>query len=395
MGDSSNDCYLCGARNEPLDDFCVRCDGQLLRLSSDEPDEPAGSEASVIDDVRSIVGDEQSTKPKQPRWRKGSVEDQRLSDALGLEDNSIDEQLLDTVVTSIPRANPSAEMPMIGTRPAGTQAVLHTSENPNRRTYVLLGLLLLATVWLGYTTLTESSEPDNLAYTSAQSTSTTITTTTTAVPTREWTVAEVDGRFGSAFVRAELFACEQSADENGVPVVVLAATGIGSGIAVDQYNSVLQISDLPNATAARIVGRSGTSRIARIDRDPDTGAIVATSHQATSRHLRLSDETEGDRTFFLHFDPETNAVQTSTTPVDGLDQIVVTNLGDVQSIRVDDQVLDHGQLLTLDTQVELTDEPSSDDPVCAIAFSMLPTGDTDLSTEEDQTTITNGVEKSS
>ncbi len=394
MSGSISDCYLCGARNDPQEKFCVRCNGQLLRIATEEEEVVEDAPDFDVEELTDLHEEEEASTAKLPRWRKGSVEDQRLSAALGLdEDIPIDDDLIDTVVTSIPRATPATEMPMIGTRPGAVQqAVLHTSDGVGRRTYVLLVLLLLATVWLGYTTLSSRGEPDNLAYTTAQSTSTTTTTTTTAAPVREWSVAEVDGRFGSAFVRAELFACTAAANGDGEIVIELLATGIGSGVAVDPYNSVLSVADVPNATAARIVGRSGTSRVARVDRDPATGAMVATSHQATSRHLRLTDENEGAPTFFLHFDPATNAVQTSTAGLDQLDQIVVTNQGDAEGIRVGGLSLNHDQLLLLDRRVELTAAPGKENPVCSAALAMEPIEDSDAITEE-QTTITNGVEE--
>jgi len=392
MSESYSDCYLCGARNDAQEKFCVRCNGQLLRLAP----EPEHDIDELVDAAIEDLPDEpEPPKTKATKWRKGSVEDERLSAALGLQsETEIDEDLIDTVVTSIPRAVPATEMPIIGTRTLPpTQAKLHSTDKPPYRIFVLLALLVLATGYLGYITLkpTPPAGPDELAFT-AQSTSTTASTTSTTIPQREWTVDEVDGRFASAFVGVELFECRQVTNDAGEIDVEQVATGFGSGVAIDDYNVLLDASNVPGANIGRVLSRSGAPRIAVVNTDPGSGAKIATSIQRSTRNLRLEDTTQGEPSFYLHFDPETAAVQTSTEALEGVDQIVVTNLGDAVSIRVGGRTFDHAELRSIDARVEQT--ASAGEGICSALSAISPLESSDASAET-QTTITNGVEESS
>ncbi|MFT7475425.1 MAG: hypothetical protein ACI81L_002364 [Verrucomicrobiales bacterium] len=364
----TSDCYLCGARNDPEAGFCVRCDGQLLKLPTDNvdlADEPLGHVFKGLPQSDKAV----EARPKK-RARKVSFEDQRPSDALGLEDDyneMLDPKFVDTVVTSIPRATLSADIPLLGTRAGAVPQSAMNAGELGRRTYVLLALLLLATGAFGWSTLASSEEetPDNLAFTEATVPITTAITTSTKRAPRQWTKNEVDGAYGPTFVRIELLEC---AATSSAPVA--EATGVG--IAVDTHNAVIDPTPLRNVNAAVIRSRTGGRRLATVERNAD-GLHVATALIATSRNLDV-ELVEGDATHFVGYDPDTNAVSTNAAAQDVPAEIRITPTGDVHSIRLGSRVTNASHLANItgrvqnNPEVSLPDNPS----LCQQVRNLVP-----------------------
>lgn len=353
---TSTDCYLCGARNDLVADYCVRCDGQLLKLPTENLDLESADPADLIDDdVSETEADDRPTRLR--RNRSGSVEDQRLSDALGMSDDDIDPALMDTVVTSIPRVIQSVNIPLIGTRPGVvSQHSMHAKEF-GRRTYFLLAMLLLATAWLGWVTLSGGDEtPENLAFTN--STAPQRATTTTETPRRQWSEAEVVGRYGGAFTRVQLYVCPAPTAEAATKLEPLDDMWT-SGIAVHENNVILNSTDLLSANVAVIRSRTGQQRLAIIGRSDD-GSRIATTSTSISRHLGLQDTPGGEATYVLTYDLETNVVETAPESTLGDFELHVTDLGDVDSVRVGRVEVDTAQLLRINGRaepIEIEDAP--------------------------------------
>jgi hypothetical protein len=369
---SSNDCYLCGARNDPEADFCVRCDGQLLKLPTENLDIADTDPADLIIDE---VSEDPIESPRKRRNRSGSVEDQRLSDALGMNEADIDPELIDPVVTSIPRATQSASIPLIGTRTGMIpQSSMH-AKDLGARTYILLGLLLLATAWLGWVTLSESgvdTRPDTLAFTN--STLPVQATTTTEASRRKWTEAEAVGRYGPAFTRVLLYDCPSTTPEGATVRIEAIDDRWTAGIAIDEHNVILNESDLRSANVAVIRSRNGVRRLAIVAPGPER-LRVATTDATISRHLALTETSMGDPEFHLVYDLETSVVEGLFDPSNEPLELTITDLGEVDSVRIDRATLDLPMLRAIDHEVEVVE--IEDDPkpetICDRAAELMRT----------------------
>jgi len=217
----------------------------------------------------------------------------------------------------------------------------------------LLGLLVLATAWLGYITL-NSSTPDSLAFNVESVTSTTAPpapTTTTEAPIRQWSAGEVDGRYRDAFVHVELSSCSAPGPDGAPATVTNMALSVG--INIDQATTVIDTTPLPGARLAQIVSQTGSSRIAILDPQP-SGVTVGHSPTLTRNDLQLASDPAGDTTFFTSFESEQNRVSTSTSPIDELAVIAVTNQGDVSYVEIG------GRRLEVHDLGELTLQQSDD-----------------------------------
>lgn len=383
---SSSDCYLCGARNDPDASYCERCNGQLLRIPVDEQPEDLLSIDSIVDDITEppdLEADVPAERPK-PRVRKGSLQDQRLSDALGLTEapTSVDDNLVDTVVTSIPRATPSADIPLLGTRAGAVPQSSLSSSEFGRRTYVLLGLLLLATAWLGYSTLTgKDSTPDSIAFTGTTAPPSS-TTTTTQKPERVWKANEVEGRYSFALVRLDLIRCPTNEDDE--PEIVET-----TGVNLTTNNVVFNSVPMPDADLAIIKNRTGARRLAIIER-LEAGISIASTMTPTSRNLGIDPSAaSGTSAFFVAYDPTTNVVTTTTERQALPVQIEVGSNGEALAVVLDLQTISTEQLSEIDSRVET--KPDYELPKkatdCEIAESLQIVGapetfDASPSTEE-------------
>ncbi len=383
---SSSDCYLCGARNDPDASYCERCNGQLLRIPVEEQPEELLSIDSIVDDISEPPGieiDAPVSKPR-PRARKGSLQDQRLSDALGLSEGttSVDPDLVDTVVTSIPRATPSADIPLLGTRAGAVPQSSLSSSEFGKRTYVLLGLLLIATAWLGYSTLTgKDSTPDSIAFTGTTAPPSS-TTTTTEKPERVWKANEVEGRYSFALVRLDLVRCPVGEDDE--PEIVET-----TGVNLTTNNVVFNALPMPNADMAIIKNRTGARRLAIIERLND-GVSIASTMTPTSRNLGIDPSVEpGTSAFFVAYDPTTNVVTTTTERQALPVQIEVGSNGEALAVVLDLQTVSTAELSGIDSRVET--KPDYEVPKkpsdCEIADSLQIVGapqtfDSSPSTEE-------------
>ena len=383
---SSSDCYLCGARNDPDASYCERCNGQLLRIPVEEQPEELLSIDSIVDDISEPPGieiDAPVSKPR-PRARKGSLQDQRLSDALGLSEGttSVDPDLVDTVVTSIPRATPSADIPLLGTRAGAVPQSSLSSPEFGKRTYVLLGLLLIATTWLGYSTLTgKDSTPDSIAFTGTTAPPSS-TTTTTEKPERVWKANEVEGRYSFALVRLDLVRCPVGEDDE--PEIVET-----TGVNLTTNNVVFNALPMPNADMAIIKNRTGARRLAIIERLND-GVSIASTMTPTSRNLGIDPSVEpGTSAFFVAYDPTTNVVTTTTERQALPVQIEVGSNGEALAVVLDLQTVSTAELSGIDSRVET--KPDYEVPKkpsdCEIADSLQIVGapqtfDSSPSTEE-------------
>lgn len=369
MPDAANtDCYLCGARNDLDSDFCVRCDGQLLKLPTDALDLASADAEELIDDTVVDVEEDVVQEPRRRRVRTGSVEDQRLSDALGLttdddENDDVDPSFIDTLVTGVPQARQSTAIPMIGTSTGAIPQSAMTSQEFGIRTYVLLALLLVSTAWLGWTTLSgdNSSGPENLAFTDTTLPIATTTTSTTEVQRRGWSEAEASGTYGAAFHRVLLYDCPAE-NANGEPLNIEPIDDLWtSGIAVDEHNAVIAGGELPSANVAIIQSRTGARRLATIEPGP-RGTRVATTASVISRNLDLREAPDGDATYFLTYDMESNVVETSDESAGQRLEIVVTNVGDPLRAQVGFAQLQFDDLIAINRRVEVINDEDAPNP---------------------------------
>ncbi len=387
MSTSSSDCYLCGAHNEPDASYCERCNGQLLSLPSEEPSNAELSTTETLPEEE--ASNEVVDKPRRKvrRTRKGNIQDQRLSDALGL-DTSIeiddesdeadeDDSLVDTVVTSIPRATPSAEIPLIGTRAGAVSQSSMNDRELGKVAYAFLGALALATVWFGYNTLIrEEPEPDSIAFTGTTTTSST-STSTTEKPRRIWQLNEVDGQYSPVFVRVDLYDCtvELEAAEILEPFTRVV------GVSVSTHNVLVDNAETGGqATAAVIRSRTGASRVAILQRTAD-GALIATSPRATSRNLAAGDQlsnTDTDSEFYVGYDLESNVVTTTQTRQSASSQLIVTQTGKAHTILIGESEFDFDSVAEVDTRLEIDPEieiPATPN-VCQSVAGLRPVGAT-------------------
>jgi len=343
----------------------VRCDGQLLKLPVEPVDLATTDPTEFIDDVIPDVEEDVVQKLKRRRARSGSVEDQRLSDALGLseDDGDVDPDFIDTVVTSVPRATQSASIPLIGTRTGMVpQSNMHSTEF-GIRTYVLLGLLLLATAWLGWATLSGGDStaptPENLAFTN--STLPHVSTTTTEAVSRQWSEAEAVGHYGPAFTRVQLYTCPSETPEGGLTKVQPLDDRWTSGIAVDEHNVLLNAIDLRRANVAIIRARNGAQRLAIVS-PGRPGTRVATTFSPISRDLDLESLSEGNPSFFLTYDHESNVVESHDQPASAPLELTVSDVGDLLKVRVGATRFDNAQLLQINSRVEPVDDEDAPKP---------------------------------
>ena len=142
MSGDANDCYLCGAKNDAGASFCGRCNGQLLQLG----EAPADPEPEVVDDepieLQPKTSKRMDSKSRLGQLRrKSTLDDSRLSDALGLagvDDADLDAATEPAPTTAIPKATPSTEIPMLGTHAAVSTTQSLRPEAPSRRVWVCL-----------------------------------------------------------------------------------------------------------------------------------------------------------------------------------------------------------------------------------------------------------------
>lgn len=377
---SDHQCYLCGAQNDPSASFCSRCNGQLLSLGN-EP-EPEAAPEPEVPEVEEKKGPDNFSRLRQLR-RKSTLDDSRLSDALGLQDEGLNDGLPEAKVSAIPKAKASTDIPIIGTLPGSSSRSLRT-EAPERRVYVLFGLLVLATAWLAWITIgpSSSSQPENLAF--ASTTSTTFpTTTTTEAPIREWTEVEVESQFGDAMVIVQLVSCAGG-------TITRAQT---SGINIDEHTTLIDIGPLPNARAARIFTPLGSHRQAVIT-TKSSGATVAVSPVRGNDHLRLIEQPAGDSRFELNFDPIVNQLEIETVAPGAqlsgpATQVLVTNQGETIEARIADRTFDLQDIQgSLDTVVRVEGASVSTTDACtwpdALAFASGDGAATAVTTTEQE-----------
>ena len=375
---SDFDCYLCGAQNDATADHCARCNGQLLRIPSDTVDDTVddATSADLVDEAAAEAPAEAEVERKRNRrkLRKGTVQEQRLSDALGLPPELIDAEedpedpLIETVVTSIPRATPSADIPLLGTRAGAIpQAALKDSEF-GRNTYILLFLLVLATGWLGYSTLTgSSSQPDSIAFTGTTTTSSTSTTTTEA-PRNVLPEETILSLFRDAFVRVEIYECvsEVVNELEREPILETA------GISIDTNNVMVGSTTNIGSGVAFIRPRlSGTGRVALLTRTPD--GTIATSLRGTSNHLRLNEDVldTPEQTHFVTFDLASRQAAISATAQGTIAEIEASDTGDAQTLTFNGRGYPTTPFIDFDRRVERipeTDIPPNAQPCQALDY---------------------------
>lgn len=355
---SNSDCYLCGAQNEPDASFCARCNGQLLRIPGAEATEPEAvatpePEPTEVVDRDELLSAEPNTKRR--RTRKGNLQDQRLSDALGLTEEvplgevdrddpgDDDGWFAETVVTSIPRATQSSEIPLLGTR-AGAVPQAAMDRETGTKTYVLLAFLLVFTGWFGYNTITrEAPQPDSIAFASTSTTMAT-TTTTTEKPEREWQENEVQGQYRSMFVTVSFYSCD-AANPNEL-------LDTANGVIASTHNVVTATAPA-NAGAAIIRSRTGQRRLAMVDRSSD-GLIVATATRATARNLSDFGASDDPPRYFVSYDPETKIATTSAASNgEAVSEVLVTSTGKVNSVRIGQRTISSDDLVAIDNRYEI------------------------------------------
>lgn len=396
MAGSSFDCYLCGTTNPPEADHCTSCSGQLLRLPGDEP------EPEDVDELGHVADFEDPEPPPQPedarsakksklspmqrRLRSSvhsSVEDQRLSDALGLsepaeasssdvstatDDYGLDQ--LNTEVTSIPQTKAAENIPVIGAGShQGSSAVHYTDDDEvGPIAYFITALLIVATVWFGYDSLfrDRNPQPDNIAFIeSTTSTSVTSTTTTEAPPTTV-PIDEVDFRFGPTIVRAVPYDCDVSDDPVGDPVIA---------VAIDEYSVVLANSLPAGVDTVQIVTRTGNIRTGVVTNQG--GINVATSNAPTSRNLGLEQVdlpvVAPAPAYFVGYDAEANLIYTTETSQSFDAEISVSDEGHPLEVRIGGSSFSTTDLAAIDVLIEIDeDAPARGGNSCTTAGSFVP-----------------------
>ncbi len=377
MATSTFDCYLCGTANPSDADYCVQCGGQLLKVADAENhgDLPDAFENPFAEpsEPAQIPNSQPPDAPKKPaRKVHASIEDQRLSDALGLTEKAEQprqrprkKQAVQKQSSGQPQptgqrsqADPGQQPPQ--DRPLGPQrgqlpptsdprAGLFSSrgdEEVGPIAWVIVGVLFLAVGWLGYFTLLRTDDrptPESIGFVAE----TTTLPPTTTIPEDEelTTLQEVDSEYDASLVRIVPFACEAGqGDQSGEPVV---------GVAINE-RSVLVGPALPAGTnAVRIVTRTGASRVAILSQVG--GATIATSNARTSRNLDI-EAVGAEASFYLAFDLESNEVTTTETSQGTDVEIEVSDTGLVHQVRAGTTNVSAQQLAAIDLTIEIDEE---------------------------------------
>lgn len=366
MSESTFDCYLCGTSNDADADLCTNCGGQLLKLGTFDDDidddEQGVAGENEVDELAHMADfeDQPPPKPKAAATKASknpiknrlnrsihtSIEDKRLSDALGLTKEADDDGLdqLNTEVTSIPRARAAENIPVLGTKTVseGTRTQYVDDDEISTVAYVALAALILITAWFGYDTLfrgSGSAEPDNIAF--VDTTTTLPPTTTTEAPDPGFTPDQVNFIFGSAIVRIVPYACNEGFGSSvGDPMPAIAIND----------RSVLLPSNLPDGTnIVQIVTRTGSTRIGVVSNEG--GVPVATSNVLTSRNIEIA-ETTNDADFYVGYDLESNTVTTAESSQQSDAEITVSSLGALNEVRIGSAVTSAEQLRDIDRMVE-------------------------------------------
>ncbi|MGI9605878.1 MAG: hypothetical protein ACR2P0_07030 [Acidimicrobiales bacterium] len=333
------ECYLCGASNPADADFCTRCSGQLLKIGLESPEPPPIPETDP--DSVEIDGQE-SDSPEPIETHVGaasrhqslrSVEHRRLGAALGLSNgDDAAESFADT--SSVATARPSAEIPVIGTRPSAYAGMPASDNEPGRLTYILLILLALSVGWLGWTAVrhepVDVSVPDGIAFAT-----TTIppATTTTTTPPRTWTDSEVGGTFGTAFLDVTLFTCpafDAESEEVGVEPI---GEWVVEGVAIGPHTVLLDATSTRGASIAEIRGRRGSRALALLS-DDESGALVATTDADITRNLELQSDPRGSDAYYVSRNDSTGETVVSEWPSMASLEVIVTDQGDSSGVRV-------------------------------------------------------------
>ena len=429
MAPSSFDCYLCGTDNPADADFCQKCSGQLLKLPAveddgldgageldgadkasddglskwmnekkaalgdDDVDADADTDADsgdIDDDVDQGLGDDKNQKDKEDapgdaaaanpikrrfqRTLSTSVEDQRLSDALGLNKDIDELDYVKTEVTSIPTARAAENIPVIGTGGARPIDALTDDGPVGKIAYVVVAMLVLATGWFAYDSLLRERvalEPDSIGFVD---TTTTIpgSTTTTEAPDLSWTADDVQDEYANTIVRIVAFDCVAGVNEPlGEPL---------TGVALDEKSVILDPSTPATADVVRIVTLSGSSRIGLVTEQD--GVLLATAGVRTRRHLDI-EETSDEPAFYLGYDFESNRTTTTEAP-QGLDaEIAVSRFGQVHEVRIGDRATSAEALANINLDVIATGPQASQSPCNSagnlefVAAEPLPSEGTD------------------
>lgn len=384
MAESDFDCYLCGTSNDPDAASCINCNGQLLKLPvthDDFDDSVEPGETSELDqsghehDVSSSQGGAESDfdnpppqfpKPEptddsaEPEPAKKSMkqrlkrsihtsfEDQRLSDALGLSEDVDELDRLNTDVTSIPRARPAENIPILGTQPVpeGSRTQFTDDDQVSKAAYVMLAILILATVWLGYDTVAggnDAGNPDTIAF--ADSTTTAApTTTTTAAPDMTWSLNEIEFQYGRPIVRIVPYTCNGNSVESvGEPMI---------GVALDT-RSVILPSDIPAGTnVVQIVTRTGSTRVGLVGNEG--GIAIATSNVLSTRNLGIT-EISSEPFFYVGYDATTNTVTAGESPHNLDAEISASRFGELHEVRIGSTVIPGESLVNIDRSIEVAE----------------------------------------
>ncbi len=376
MADPTFDCYLCGTSNDADADFCTKCSGRLLKLPDVDDGASDNVEAEVIDEAALMADfEDQPEVPEEhpaPKGRKNpiaqrrarsihtSLEDQRLSDALGMTEDVDVLDTLTTDVTSIPRARAAENIPVLGTRNASPSTPIQfvDDDRVSPVTYLIVAILLLATAWFGYNTLFQNDrvgEPSNIAFSDA--TTTTAPATTTTEPDTGYSASQINFIFERTLVRVVPYACSASPDEPTGDMLV--------GVAVNDRSVVLP-GEIPAGTnVVLIINQTGTTRVAVVSQE--NGLTVATSDVLTTRSLDIT-ATTNSPDFFVGYDLETEMVTTAQSP-QGLDaEISVGDEGELHQVRLGSSV--HSASALADLRVIDVDGSRGTGNPCAAAAAL-------------------------
>ena len=376
------DCYLCGAHNSVDADFCERCNGQLLKIGL----EPAPEAEVVVAPEPEIVEEPQPEPEDQHVESLQSVEHRRLSAALGLgkpkaptpppqRERALDEPPTPSMsagVAGVPTAGPSTGIPMIGTRAASVETTQIRDTDPGRKAAV--GLIVLAALvgWFAYRAFTNTPvevPPDELAF---ASTTVRPTTTTTEAVARPWTENEVLGKFSSVFVTVELHECPAFIEEETETEESLDSWTT-PGVLIDQHNVVFDGSDIRGADIAVVRSRIGSETVGRVS-SHGSGLGVITSAAASNRNLKLNENPEGDDSFWVTLDRETNSIVVSqeALPSDGEAVVLVSAQGDALDVDFGSSSADHTALLQIsELETTIVASQARGTSLCASAPSFL------------------------
>jgi len=180
---------------------------------------------------------------------------------------------------------------------------------------------------------------------------------------------EVLGKFSSVFVTVELYDCpaietgkEEALDDWRTP-----------GVLIDEHNVIFDGAELQGADIAVVRSRIGSETLGRLSAH-GSGVGIVTSAAASNRNLKLIDAPEGEPTFWVTRDAETNGIVVSTEPLTSAGEavVIVSGQGDPLAVDIGPRSTPIAVLNEIATQeTTIVDDLSLGGSICAEAPSFV------------------------